>query len=93
MENWIGPLYVTGGSSNDGLYTNPQVDALYKEGTSAADTEAAHAKFAEATKVIDADTPTMPIYFYTQQSGFSNKVKNGQVTWQGAPDLSSFEIA
>jgi oligopeptide transport system substrate-binding protein len=93
VENWVGPLYVTGGSSNDGLYSNPQVDALYKEGTAAADTEAAHAKFAEATKLIDADVPSMPIYFYSQQSGFSNKVKNGQVTWQGAPDLSSFEIA
>ena len=36
VENWIGPLYVTGGSSNDGLYSNPEVDALYKEGTAAA---------------------------------------------------------
>ena len=83
MENWVGPLYVTGGSSNDGLYSNPQVDALYKEGTAAADAEAAHAKFAEATKLIDADVPSMPIYFYSQQSGYSNKIKNVEVTRRG----------
>ena len=37
VENWIGPLYVTGGSSNDGLYSNPEVDALYKEASARAE--------------------------------------------------------
>jgi oligopeptide transport system substrate-binding protein len=57
VENWLGPLYVTGGSSNDGLYSNPEVDRLYKEGTSAATVDAAHAKFADATKIIDHGRP------------------------------------
>lgn len=93
VENWIGPLYVTGGSSNDGLYSNPEVDRLYKEATSAASVEDAHAKFAEATKAIDADPPAMPIYFYSNQWGTSTRVKNVQVTWVGEIDLSSVEIA
>jgi oligopeptide transport system substrate-binding protein len=93
VENWLGPLYVTGGSSNDGSYSNPQVDALYKEGTAAADVNAAHAKFAEAVKLIDQDVPTMPIYFSNQQSGTSERVTGVKVTNVGEIDLSSVELA
>jgi oligopeptide transport system substrate-binding protein len=92
VENWIGPLYVTGGSSNDGLYSNPQVDALYKEGTSAASEEAAYAKFGEAVTLVDKDVPSMPIYFYTQQSGYSERLKTVKTTNVGEIDLSSVEL-
>jgi oligopeptide transport system substrate-binding protein len=93
VENWIGPLYVTGGSSNDGLYSSPQVDALYKEATSAATVDAAHAKFAEATKIIDQDVPAMPIYFYSEQWGTSPKIAKSEVNNVGFLDLSSVELA
>jgi len=93
VENWMGPLYVTGGSSNDGQYSNPQVDALYKEATSAANVDAAHAKFAEATKLIDQDVPAMPIYFYSEQWGTSPKIAKAEVNNVGVLDLSSVELA
>jgi len=92
VENWIGPLYVTGGSSNDGQYSNPQVDKLYKEGTAAASVDEAHAKFAEAVKLIDQDVPTMPIYFSNQQSGYSSRLKPVKTTNVGELDLSSVEL-
>lgn len=92
VENWIGPLYVTAGSSNDGLFSNPDVDRLYKEGTAAADINAAHAKFAEATKVIDAQVPAIPMLFSSEQSGTSNRVTGVKTTNVGEIDLSSVEI-
>jgi oligopeptide transport system substrate-binding protein len=92
VENWIGPLYVTGGSSNDGKYSNPAVDALYKEGTAAATAEAAHAKFAEAIKLIDADAPTIPMFTVTEQSATSTKIKKAERTNVGELDLSSVEL-
>lgn len=93
VEDWIGPLYVTGGSSNDGLYSNPQVDTLYKQATAAADVNAAHAKFAEATKIIDQDVPAIPIYFYEGQSGTSQRLAKAVVDNVGELDLSSVELA
>jgi oligopeptide transport system substrate-binding protein len=93
IENWINPLYVTGGSSNDGLYSNPEVDALAKEAASQKNLDDAYAKFAEATKKIDADTPSMPIYYYTNQWATSEKLKKAEVTWLGYLDLSSVELA
>jgi len=93
VEDWIGPLYVTGGSSNDGQFSNPQVDQLYKDGTSAADVNTAHAKFAEATKVIDQQVPAMPIYFYQAQWGTSQHLTKAEVTNVGELDLASVEVS
>jgi oligopeptide transport system substrate-binding protein len=92
VENWLGPLYVTGGSSNDGLYSNPKVDALYKEGTAAADIKAAHAKFNEAVKVLDADVPAIPMFFATEQYGTSARIAGAKVTNVGELDLASVQL-
>ncbi|GAA2219306.1 ABC transporter substrate-binding protein [Micromonospora olivasterospora] len=92
VENWINPLYVTGGSSNDGLYSNPTVDALAKEASGAPSIEASHAKFAEAVKQIDQDVPSMPIYFQLQQSGRSDKIKKLELTNVGELDITSIEL-
>ncbi|MGC4894026.1 peptide ABC transporter substrate-binding protein [Micromonospora sp. DT31] len=92
VENWINPLYVTGGSSNDGKYSNPQVDALAKEASAAPSLEEAHKKFAEAVKLIDQDVPAMPIYFGGQQSGHSEKIKKMELTNVGEIDITSVEI-
>jgi oligopeptide transport system substrate-binding protein len=92
VENWIGPLYVTGGSSNDGDFTNADVDRLYKEGTAAPTIEAAHAKFAEATKAIDAQVPAMPMFDVTQQSGVSDRVTGVKTSNVGEIDLASVQL-
>ncbi|BCB86851.1 peptide ABC transporter substrate-binding protein [Phytohabitans suffuscus] len=91
-ENWLGPLYVTGASSNDGLYSNPQVDALYQEGSRMADANAAHAKFAESMKIVDDEVPSIPIVSVTQQAGVSNRVTGVKTNWVGSIDLSTVEL-
>ena len=92
VENWINPLYVTGGSSNDGQYSNPEVDRLAKEASAAPSLEEAHKKFAEAVKLIDQDVPTMPIYFGGQQSGYSEKIKKLELSNVGELDITSVEL-
>jgi oligopeptide transport system substrate-binding protein len=92
VENWVNPLYVTGGSSNDGSYSNPEVDRLAKEASGAPNLDASHAKFSEAVALIDADVPTMPIYFQNQQSGHSDKIKKMELTNVGEIDITSVEL-
>ncbi|MET9297929.1 ABC transporter substrate-binding protein [Micromonospora aurantiaca] len=92
VENWINPLYVTGGSSNDGKYSNPQVDALAKEASAAPSIEEAHKKFAEAVKLIDQDVPSVPVYFNGEQSGHSEKIKKLELTNVGELDITSVEL-
>ncbi|MEH0938998.1 peptide ABC transporter substrate-binding protein [Micromonospora psammae] len=92
IENWVNPLYVKGGSSNDGLYSNTEVDAMAKAASGAPSLEASHQQFAEVLKKVDADVPTIPVYFYGQQSGFSEKIKKLELTNVGELDLSSVEL-
>ncbi|MGN9802395.1 peptide ABC transporter substrate-binding protein [Micromonospora sp. L32] len=92
VENWVNPLYVTGGSSNDGLYSNPEVDALAKQASGAPSLEASHALFEQAVAKIDADVPTVPVYFGGQQSGHSEKIKKMELTNVGELDITSVEL-
>ncbi|MBM0227321.1 MULTISPECIES: ABC transporter substrate-binding protein [Micromonospora] len=92
IENWVNPLYVKGGSSNDGLYSNPEVDAAAKAASAAPSLEASHQQFAEVLKKVDADVPTIPVYFYGQQSGHSEKIKKLELNNVGELDLSSVEL-
>jgi oligopeptide transport system substrate-binding protein len=92
IENWVNPLYVTGGSSNDGLYSNPQVDALAKEASSAPSLDASHAKFDEVLRLVDQDAPSIPVYFYGQQSGHSEKIKKLELNNVGELDITSVEL-
>ncbi|MET8350972.1 MULTISPECIES: peptide ABC transporter substrate-binding protein [unclassified Micromonospora] len=92
VENWINPLYVTGGSSNDGLYSNPQVDTLAKAAGAAPSLEASHEQFSKAVELVDQDVPSIPVYFYGQQSGHSEKVKKLELNNVGELDITSVEL-
>ncbi|MET8232698.1 ABC transporter substrate-binding protein [Micromonospora sp. NPDC005298] len=92
VENWVNPLFVTGGSSNDGLYSNKEVDALAKQASAAPSLEASHEAFAKAVELVDKDVPTIPIYFYGQQSGHSEKIKKLELNNVGELDITSVEL-
>ena len=93
VENWIDPLYVTGGSSNDGLYSNPRgrrpcqgrpaPRRAWRPRTPSSP---------RRSKMIDQDVPAIPIYFDGQQSGHSEKIKKLELTNVGELDLTSVEL-
>ncbi|MFD6564436.1 ABC transporter substrate-binding protein [Micromonospora profundi] len=92
VENWVNPLFITGGSSNDGLYSNKEVDALAKQASAAPSLEASHEAFAKAVELVDKDVPSIPVYFYGQQSGHSEKIKKLELTNVGELDITSVEL-
>ncbi|MFU8851660.1 peptide ABC transporter substrate-binding protein [Micromonospora sp. SL1-18] len=92
VENWVMPLYVTNGSSNDGSYSNKEVDAKAKAALAAPSLEESHKLFAEAVQLIDQDVPAIPVYFGGQQSGHSDKIKKMELTNVGELDISSVEL-
>jgi len=92
VENWVNPLFITGGSSNDGLYSNKEVDALAKQASSAPSLEASHEAFAKAVELVDKDVPSIPVYFYGQQSGHSEKIKKLELNNVGELDITSVEL-
>lgn len=74
--NFLGPLYRTGASGNDGLYSDPEFDKLLNEGLAAKDVKAATQKFSQAQEILFKDLPAIPLWYSNATGGYSNKVQN-----------------
>ena len=76
MENYLGPLYSTNGSSNYYGYSNPEFDKLLAEGASAPTEDEAIKKYQAAEDLLAKDMPVIPLRFGQNNFGHSTKVKN-----------------
>jgi oligopeptide transport system substrate-binding protein len=92
IENFLNPIYRTGGSSNDGGYSNPEVDALLAQADAAPSEEEGHALYQEAERLIVADMPSIPVYFQSVQAGWSERLDTVTVTPFRALDLFSVSV-
>lgn len=81
LFNFLGPLYGTNASSNDGDYSNPEVDALLTEGLTATDIDAANEKFQAAQEILFKDLPAIPLWYYGVDGAWSESVDNVQYGW------------
>ena len=85
LYNFIAPLYVTGGGSNDGDYSNPEVDALAAEGASADSLEAANEKYVAAQEILFQDLPAIPLWYSNVTGGYAETVDNVTFGWNSVP--------
>lgn len=85
LYNFLGPLYATGASSNDGDYSSPEFDKLIAEGASESDLDAANKKFQEAQEVLFKDLPAIPLWYQNVSGGFGEGVQNVQFGWNSVP--------
>ncbi|WP_280268439.1 peptide ABC transporter substrate-binding protein [Nocardia wallacei] len=93
IENFLNPLYRTGGSSNTGRYSNPQVDALLaRADATPAEAEAA-ALYQQAERLILRDMPAIPLLTPGVQTGWSQRLRNVVVTPFRDLDLETVTIA
>jgi oligopeptide transport system substrate-binding protein len=93
IENFLNPLYRTGGSSNDGLYSSPAVDAKLAAADKATSIDEAHKLYSEAEGLIAQDMPAIPLWSTPRNYGWSNRLKNVRMTPQGQIDLSFVDVA
>ena len=85
LYNFLGPLYATNASSNDGDYSNPEFDALLSEGAADSDAEAGVAKFQEAQEVLLQDLPAIPLWYANVTGGFGTAVSDVEFGWNSVP--------
>jgi oligopeptide transport system substrate-binding protein len=91
MENYLGPLYSSNGSSNYYGYRNPDFDRLLAEGASAPSEEEAIKKYQEAEDLLAEDLPVVPLRFGQNNFGHSTKVKNVEMDLFDRIDLIKIE--
>ena len=85
LFNFLGPLYGTGAGSNDGDYSNPEVDQLLDEGLAETDLDAANAKFQQVQEILFVDLPAIPLWYATVNGAWGETVENVQYGWDSVP--------
>ncbi|WP_019058429.1 peptide ABC transporter substrate-binding protein [Streptomyces prunicolor] len=79
MENYLRPIFskeaIANGSNYSG-YTNEDFEKFLVQGDQAPTHEEAIKKYQAADDVLLKDMPYIPVYFYTLNTGFSDKIKS-----------------
>ncbi|MDR1999859.1 MAG: ABC transporter substrate-binding protein [Frankiaceae bacterium] len=86
-SNILGAMYVTGAGSNDGDYSDPAFDDLYKKGVTAKTVDEANRDFEQAQQVLFQDLPTIPLFYSSVNAGYSTLVQNVKYGWDSWPIL------
>ncbi|MEU4559000.1 ABC transporter substrate-binding protein [Actinoplanes sp. NPDC023936] len=92
MENYLGPLYATGGSSNYYGYSNTTFDELVQAGREAATPEEAIAKWQQAEDILAKEMPVIPLRNDQNVFGYSEKVSNVTVDLFQKVNLYEIEV-
>ena len=77
--------YQTGGSSNDGEYSNPEFDRLLRASAGAPDPARAQRSVDGAQEILLRDLPAVPNWNRNATGGWSEYVTNVQIGWDGVP--------
>jgi oligopeptide transport system substrate-binding protein len=92
IENFLAPLYGTGGGSNDTDYSNPKFDAKLKEAAAAPTLDEANRLYQEAESMLATDFPTMPMWSYKRATAWSDRVADVKVTPFGWIDMTAVKV-
>ncbi|TFC00724.1 peptide ABC transporter substrate-binding protein [Cryobacterium mannosilyticum] len=85
LFNFLGPIYATKASSNDGDYSNPKFDALLKKGSTESDLAAANKDFQAAQEILLKDLPAIPLWYANVTGGYGTSVDNVKFGWNSVP--------
>lgn len=92
IENYLNPIYRTGGSSNDSTYSNQAVDAMLKQADSTADAAAAIKLYQQAEDLIAKDLPQIPVWEEKGVGAKSNRMKTAKLDFGRRGAYSTFEV-
>ncbi|EPH06617.1 hypothetical protein HMPREF1531_00518 [Propionibacterium sp. oral taxon 192 str. F0372] len=92
IENFLAPLYQTGGESNWARYSNPEFEALLTQAAAASTEEEANKLYGEAEAKLAADLPTTPLWYPMTSVGWSNRLENVAVNAFGGLDYSAVKV-
>jgi len=93
MENYLGPLYTTDGSSNYYGYSNPAFDSLVRQGSEAPTVAAAQKDWQDAEDILAQDMPVLPLRFGQNVFGHSERVTNVTMDLFQKVDIYQIETA
>lgn len=85
LYNFLGPLYATNASANDGDYSSETVDDLLKQGISSDDPDEANGFYKQAQEELLKDLPAIPLWYQNAVGGWSENVDDVEFGWNSVP--------
>ncbi|WP_231908479.1 peptide ABC transporter substrate-binding protein [Corynebacterium mycetoides] len=85
LGNFLDPLYGTGAGSNDGDYSNKELDQLLDDAAGADDLEAATPIYNQAQEILLTELPAIPLWYANVTGGYSENVDNVTFSWKSQP--------
>jgi len=92
IEDFLNPIYKTGGSSNDSSYSNPQVDAVLAQADATADKDAAVKLYQQAEDLIAKDLPSIPVWDEKGVAAKSKNLKSAGLDFRRMADYPAIEV-
>lgn len=92
IENFLAPIFGTGAGSNDGLYSNPEFDAKLDAAAAASDPAESNKLYQEAEAIIAEDMASIPLWYYSNSFGWSERITNVKMNPFGVPVYGSIEL-
>ncbi|MER7670485.1 ABC transporter substrate-binding protein [Kitasatospora sp. NPDC096128] len=90
--NFLADVYRTGAASNDTGYSNPQFDQMSTQADEAASVSDSTTGYQQAEAVLASGMPTIPLWYYRTNSGYSTKVQNVAFDSFGNPAWTQVEV-
>jgi oligopeptide transport system substrate-binding protein len=90
--NFLRDLYGTGVAGNKGAFSDPKFDKLVKDADAAKTIDESATAYQAAEKELQNSFPSIPLWYYKLNSGYSNKVSNVKFDQAGDPILTDVTV-
>ncbi|MQA04420.1 MAG: hypothetical protein GEV07_17415 [Streptosporangiales bacterium] len=93
MQNYLEPIWGTGGSANRTFYTNKQVDKYVDQGNRQPTVTKGYADYYKAEDQVLEDMPGIPLFYHNSPQAYSERIKNVRVDPFGFVVLPEIQLA
>jgi oligopeptide transport system substrate-binding protein len=93
IDNFLNPLFRTGGASNVFRYSNPQVDDLLARADAAPSKDEGEQLYQQAEKLVIQDMPVIPIWWQSATAAWATRVHNAQPTQFRELDFTTVTVS
>ncbi|MEV6554435.1 ABC transporter substrate-binding protein [Nocardia sp. NPDC051756] len=91
MLQFLTALYYTGAGTNNVDYANPEFDKLIDAALAAPSLEESYKLVGQAQGLLFRDMADIPVIDFIATAGLGEKVKKGELTWNGQFDFENIE--
>lgn len=92
ISNFIRDLFGTESDGNQGGFSNAEIDKLIEQADSAATLEESEKLYQEIEKKLPEYMPSIPLWYYKVNAGYSEKVSGVEYAQDGDPILTGIQV-